>query len=380
MIKFILLLLVLCAAVVQAQTFRDFRNRLRQAPESSRPALIDSFMNAAEKFPLVESDTVVHYLFRGNAASVRLAGDVNHWQPVSRLRRLPGTDLWLYSDTLPAAARLDYKLVLDRDIWILDPLNPDTIPSGYGPNSELAMPDYRPAPEIRYRPDIHHGTLADTLFPSRILGNSRMVKVYLPPGYRNSAQRYPLILFHDGLEYLSLAKAKNVLDNLIADGRIRPLIAVFVPPVNRTPEYAGELKDEFAAFIMEELLPWVDARFRTSRQASERAMIGASNGGNISLWIALRYPGSFGHVAAQSSRVEEGIRQMLAKQPDLQMDFYLDMGTYDIPQLIPQIRGFQHLLAAEGYRYRYFEYPEGHSWGNWRAHLDTALEMFFPLK
>jgi len=62
----------------------------------------------------------------------------------------------------------------------------------------------------------------------------------------------------------------------------------------------------------------------------------------------------------------------------LDLQFYLDLGTYDIAQLILLVRSFIPILQAKGYSYEYIEYHEGHSWGNWRAHIDNALEMFFP--
>jgi enterochelin esterase-like enzyme len=62
----------------------------------------------------------------------------------------------------------------------------------------------------------------------------------------------------------------------------------------------------------------------------------------------------------------------------LDVKLYLDLGTYDIPMLIPLVRDFIPILQAGGYTYRYQEYHEGHSWGSWRTHIDDALEMFFP--
>jgi len=61
----------------------------------------------------------------------------------------------------------------------------------------------------------------------------------------------------------------------------------------------------------------------------------------------------------------------------LKLKLYLDLGTYDIPELIPPVRSFIPVLQSKGYPYLYYEYHEGHSWGNWRAHIDNALEFFF---
>jgi enterochelin esterase family protein len=167
-----------------------------------------------------------------------------------------------------------------------------------------------------------------------------MQRIYLPPDYATSSRHYPVILFHDGLEYVSLASANNVLDYLIHHQRIAPLMAVFVPPVHRTPEYAGDLKPQFTAFIVQELLPWLDRRFRTRPDAQSRATLGASNGGNIALWLGLQHPEVFGHIAAQSSNVEPAIATGFQNRPVAEQQFYLDIGTYDIPILIPRVKNF----------------------------------------
>jgi enterochelin esterase family protein len=240
------------------------------------------------------------------------------------------------------------------------------------------MPEYIPAPEILSYPDIPHGTIQDTLFHSNSLGNTRRVRIYLPPGYDAGDQQYGTALFHDGLEYISLANANNVLDYLIYHRRIEPVIAVFVPPVNREPEYVGDQQAAFTTFIITELLPFVDSEYRTLTDPAHRATLGASNGGNIALWLGYSHPEVFGRIAAQSSNVQTSISSGLHDGPVLDLQFYLDIGTYDIPELPPLVHNLKDILDQRGYIYRYREYPEGHSWGNWRAHIDNALEMFFP--
>lgn len=371
---------ILCLTTLgQAQTFNDFINRLNASPPQDRPAIVDSFMTAAGNFPYIEFDTLAHFIYRGNANTVTVPGDANGWDPASYpMHSVSATDFWYHSHIFESDARLDYKFVLNGNNWILDPLNPYTVIGGYGPNSELRMPAYVMPPEIEFYPGIPHGTLQDTVMYSEHLGNSRQIRVYTPPGYDSSEESYPVILFHDGLEYISLASADNVLDYLIHQQRIAPVIGVFVPPVNRTDEYAGNLMDEFSAFITGEVIPWVDSRFRTLISPEHRATLGASNGGNISLWLGLHHSDVFGKIAAQSSNVVSAIAEGYESGPFLDLQFYLDLGTYDIAALIPRVRNFVEILEARDYPYLYYEYHEGHSWGNWRAHIDNALEMFFP--
>jgi len=361
------------------QTFQDFLNQVYSSPDSLRTSIVNTYVAAHPVSPILEADTMAHFYYRGAVATVSVPGDANSWNPNTFLMsRIPPTDFWYYSETFESDARLDYKYVLNGSTWILDPRNPRTVLGGFGPNSELQMPGYLPAPEIFFYPGIPHGSLSDTIFYSPSLGNSRTVRVYTPPFYSASLDSFPVVLVHDGLEYVNLANANNVLDYLIQEQRIVPMIAVFVPPVNRAAEYSGSQQNQFTTFIVNELMTVIDQRYRTRRDPTQRALLGASNGGNISLWIGYSHPEQFGNIAAQSSNIQTSISSGFQSSPLLPLKLYLDLGTYDIAQLIPLVRNFVPILQNRGYPYRYIEYHEGHSWGNWRAHIDNALEYFFP--
>ena len=373
-----LLLLTLVVSTTHAQHFQDFLNRVYPASEDRRTAIVDSFMAVHPTLPFIEQDTMVHFIYRGSATSVTVPGDANGWDGNAfPMTNIAGTDFWYRTQIFEADARLDYKFVINRGTWILDPRNPFQITGGFGPNSELRMPRHPAAPEILYYPDIPHGALRDTIFFSPALGNSRTIRVYTPPGYESSSDSLPMILFHDGLEYVSLANANNVIDYLIWKRRIPPILAVFVPPVNRTQEYVSSQINQFSTFIVSELLPYIDQRYRTRRTPASRAVMGASNGGNISLWLGYNYPQVFGKVGAQSSNIIGQISDGFRSTSRRALKLYLDLGTYDIAMLIPLVRNFVPILQSNAYTYRFREYHEGHSWGNWRAHLDEALEFFF---
>lgn len=360
-----------------AQNFSELVFRVNTAPEQRRQFLVDSFLTIVPGYPFIEADTLVHYLYTGNAEEVALAGDANNWSATSSpLQRLSTTSLWYRSERYETDARLDYKLIVDKN-WILDPRNPLTISGGYGPNSELRMPGYLPPPEIQPQQHIPAGSIVDTQFTSSALQNTRDARIYLPAGYDQSNERYPVVLFHDGPDYLSLARAATVLDNLIAERRIPPCIAVFLPAVNRSEEYAGAQRAAFAAFVVEEVMAAVDRSYRTRTEAQARAVVGASNGGNIALYTAMRYPQCFGNAGGQSSNIITEIRDTFRDGPVLPLRLYLDLGTYDIPVLLTIVRGFVPILQDRGYDYLYREHHEGHSWGNWRAHIDDILEFFF---
>ncbi|MCI0514125.1 T9SS type A sorting domain-containing protein [candidate division KSB1 bacterium] len=362
-----------------AQQFDAFLQRIQRLPDSLKQASADSYLQKLPGYPWIEQETVAHFLLRKSATSVTIPGDANGWDPQAfNMRRITNTNWWYYTQIFEPDARLDYKFVLNGTNWILDPKNPYQVAGGFGPNSELRMPAYQPAPEINFYPDIPHGTIFDTTFASVNLGNSRRIRIYVPPGYPAQIDSLGLILFHDGLEYISLAQSERVLDYLLSKGEIQPVLGVFVPPINRTAEYAGHLKTQFTNFIVNELLPWLNSRYRIYRAANWHATLGASNGGNIALHLGWKHPEIFGNIAAQSSNVEQEISAGFQTQPRRQQKFYLDIGTYDIQVLIPLVRNLRQVLIAKEYPLHYAEFHEGHSWGNWRAHIDEALKFFFP--
>ena len=369
-------------SIFAQSNFQNFISSLYSAPNDSiKMKMIDSFMVVAraQGIPYIE-DTIANFIYRGSGSNIYLSGDFNGWSSsADKLNRVYGTNFFFISKIFERDARLDYKFIVDGN-WILDPNNPKTCPGGFGPNSELAMPDYIQPVEIKFYPDIPHGTLRDTTFYSSILNNSRTIRVYLPPNYESTTDSFPMILMQDGLEYISLASMHNVLDYLIAHNKIDPVIGVFVPPVNRTPEYAGNQINSFKNFIVQELLPYIRSRYKIKSGPENCAVAGASNGGNISLYLALNHPEIFGNVAAQSSNVISSISEGFQNNPKLNLKVYLDIGKYDIALLIPLVRNLKSILQSKGYELIYREYNEGHSWGNWRAHIDDYLTFFFPKK
>ncbi|MCB0275151.1 MAG: right-handed parallel beta-helix repeat-containing protein [Calditrichaeota bacterium] len=362
--------------------FRAFATRVEGAPINDRSAVVDSFMAANPVAPFVEEQTFAYFLYRGSANSVNVPGDANGWNGSAfPMTRLSTTNLWYYQAVLEPDARLDYKLVINGSNWILDPLNPRQVQGGFGPNSELAMPGYVDPPEILFNPNIAHGTRRDTTVASGILGNSRTVSVYLPPQYYSAAaDSFPIMLFHDGGEFINLASAINVLDNLIAQRRIDPVVGIFVPPVNRDAEYALGQRFGYEQFIVNELMPALDARLRIRRSPDQRAMLGISYGGLITTQICYNRAEAFGLSAPMSPSYwanDGAVYNSVINGPVKDISWYLDWGTYE-PGIMIDAQAFQENLANMGYGVTWNEWHEGHSWGNWRAHIDLALETFFP--
>lgn len=368
---------VLCACSLGAQSFREFVQRVEALPAAQRSATTDSFLLAQKRFPPV-ADTTAMFVYQGTANVVTVAGDHSGWAQKDSMRNIAGTTFWYCIKTFPRDARLDYKYVVNGSTWVLDAKNPKQVSGGFGPNSSLEMPDYSAPEEIVSRSTVAKGRFIDTTFGSGSIAK-RTVRMYLPPGFDASSARFPVVLFHDGLDYWNLGSVGTILDNLIADKKIMPLIAVFVPAQDRVPEYRTTKRDAYMSFICDTVMGYVQRRFPTIESPRFRAVIGASDGGHCALYQGVMRPDVFGNIGAQSSNVTSLITDRLKADPRLTTDFHLDIGMFDIPQLIPLVRNLRSLLDTRQYAHAYKEVNEGHSWGNWRARVGAILMRFFPL-
>ena len=277
-------------------------------------------------------------------------------------------------------ARIDYRFEKNLNLF-LDPRNPRVCPNAFGGNSELVMPNYVDAPEIFYYPEIPHGLLVDTTITSIALGNSRSIKIYLPPEYNiQVTDSFGVALFNDGFDFINFAKAQNVFDYLIHKKRIKPLIGIFVPPVERDSEYAEGKTIQYENFIVNELTPYIDSRFRTKKEPNQRAMIGISYGGLITTQICYKHPDCFGLAGLYSASYKVNSMQVFSTVlhgSKKEIKWYMDCGTFE-PTILRTLFELRDSLINKGCDVTWRQWHEGHSWGSWRAHLDNALEYFFP--
>lgn len=387
-----LFLLITGCDLSRFSTFSGILVTVESMPPEKRQELLDQLMPQFQEYPIVESDTIVYFIARGQFDSLFVSGDFNEYSSAQdRLSNLEGTDLWYCRKTFPRDARFDYLFVHNGSEWKLDPLNNRQMYSGYGPKSDLRMPGFIPNPVENLVGKIAHGQLIDDKIESKFLGEKRDVRVYLPPGYNDSGStKYRVMVFHDGMEFDTVAYTTKTIDFLIANNKIKPFIALFTPPVKRTAEYAGRhfigyeghtppdvsLQNEYVRFITIEVMEYLKERYPISDEQGTHAIMGASFGGNISLVIGLNHPEIFGHVAAFSTAVQPNLTG-LVKSTKIPVQIYMTMGNYDLERLIPPYRDFERLLIKEGYDVESVWVNDGHTWGHWRSLQTYPIEKFF---
>lgn len=355
------------------------------------PEAIDRFLES-HQFPIVE-DSGVTFVFRGAADEVLL----QHWifglpsaQPFHRIER---TDLWYFHLQLPAESRVEYKFEVMRNgsrEWILDPLNPRVAHDPFGANSVCHGPGYERPDWTLPDPKVRQGSLETFSLRSRALRGVRRFRLYVPARFR-ARRRYPLLVVHDGNDYLRYAQLRTVLDNLIQRFEVSPLIVAFTQPGERLREYGADPRH--SEYLAEELIPYLEERYPLLPDPGARGLMGASFGAVASLCAAVEYPGFFGRLLIQSGSfvfadigwhrrgrefdsVARFMNRFRRNPPRVSEKVFVSCGTYE--PLIYENRSLVPLLQKSGMEVRYVETRDGHNWENWRDRSRDAFSWLFP--
>jgi len=290
----------------------------------------------------------------------------------------------------PPDARLDYLLIVDGK-EITDPLNKRITPSGYGPHSEVIMPQFIPDTTRYFRADVPHGSIDSIMFISKEKEISpRPVKIYKPSGY-DTLTAIPSLYVMNGFKAIEFMSFTNVLDNLIADKKIRPVIAVFLDYVSDDKSLFLDSNDRLTKILCDELVSLIDRIYKVSTSPHDRAITGISAGGHFSIITAFNRPDIFLNAAGQSANITEELMDAMKSASDnkkhlKEYHIYFDVGIYDLPTASLDDHTFltaNRLLYKEiknaGFNYRYHEYNDGHQWAGWRERTDDILIYFFAM-
>lgn len=376
--------------------------------------------------PIIESvpgdpdDALFTFIWHAEPGQVALNTLFNGWFPLHAQRgfdpftRLGDSNVWYTSYTLPRTAQIRYELVApkgwhaspDRATYFTmddkeyetfhDPLNPDLIDWNGSVVSHAQGPDATTSVYLERRNDVPAGVLENLDVESRILGNKRTVRVYLPPGYQRDRSDYGLLLAYDGNQYTTAVPTPMILDNMIAAKAIPPVIAVFMESPDRDVEFPPN--DDFQEFVATELVPQVRAHYRISRDPSRNAVLGSSYGGLAAVYTGLLHPELFGNVISQSGsfawappskdapppgQVPPSFRginpdggyliKRVAETPRETLRFYLDAGLWEGGGMLFSNRLMRSVLIGKGYEVTYRETPGTHSSYYWMLRLPDGL-------
>ena len=328
------------------------------------------------------------------ADNVWVAGGPSGVDPVDRLMRRARDGWWEREYELPRDVRTLYWFARtptpSGGDLMADPLNPRTHLYARDPDdpddedlvaSVLELADAAPLRWSLRDDTVPCGDVAEHLLASERLGNERRVYLYTPPAY-NAARAYPLVVCFDGyaFQHDAYVPLPTVLDNLIAAGAIRPVVAVLPDSLDHETRMRElVLHEPFVDFVAEELLPWASDRLSFTDDPAQTLVTGSSAGGLAATFCALRRPDRFGLVLSLSGSVQFGLADEFVRSDRLPLRFYLDAGVFEtVPYraLAPTVHANRHLrdvLVAKGYDVTYREFPGAHDYIWWRETVADGL-------
>jgi enterochelin esterase-like enzyme len=355
-------------------------------------AAVDRFL-ATHDVPIVEGRHCT-FLFRGEADEVHLAQRILGLPSRLPMRRIYATTLWYIVLKVPDGSRINYQLEVRRGDHVErfnDALNHKLSHSPFGAISVCFSRGYV-TPEWTFPDDsAPPGELTEFVVDSRAMQRENPVTIYLPARFRRT-ESYPLLVVHDGGEFLQYAAAKVVLDNLMHRREIADMVVAFLNPKDRLTEYANS--PAHARFLTHELLSKLETEFPLVGDRSGRGLLGASFGAIASLSTAYRSPrtygslvfmsGSFVHADAGTDHGGGHVFDPVVKFVNRYRDrprrvadrLFVSCGTYEL--LIIPNRSIVPVFEAAGMDVRYVEARDGHTWENWRDRLRDALTWVSP--
>ena len=254
--------------------------------------------------------------------------------------------------------------------------------------------------------EVPHGSLSKVWYESPTLNLTRRMYVYTPPGYENSSDSYPVLyLLHgsggDEDAWSTLGRTCQILDNLIAQARAKPMIVV-MPNGNETqagtpgeiPTMAAQAGAagvpgmggaRFAASLVSDIVPYIENNYRVVANKDNRAIAGLSMGGGHTIMVTTSNPGLFSYIGVFSSGPREGYRveyddnfksEMAALERSGVTLYWVGCGVDDAVAETGA-KNLVETLEEYGFNYYYRESTGGHTWANWRIYLSELAPLLF---
>lgn len=355
--------------------------------------------------PEVHDDNTVTFRIKAPGADkVQVTGD---FFPAGKIRTAGlvknSGGMWVYTTPAPLESELySYTFSVDS-LRITDPANVYQIRDVGTVSNIFIIPGGRG--DLYSVNDVPHGTVSKVWYDSPSLEIKRRLTVYTPAGYEEGGKRYPVFYLLHGMggdenAWAEQGRAVQILDNLIAAGKVEPMIVVMpngnaseeaapgetsrglIPPTIKLPK---TMEGSFEA-AFPEIVNFMDSHYRTIADKSHRAIAGLSMGGYHSLHISKEYPDMFDYVGLFSAAImpakdvespvysdfEKKLKVQFEKKPAL---YWIAIGDKDF--LYEANKDFRKILDSNSCPYEYFETGDGHIWKNWRLYLTKFLPRLF---
>ena len=404
--------------------YEDAANRsprivaLREQLEAGERGAADAFWAtvAAQGTPLVEAIAgtddafLVTFLWRGTSATRNVLlsrGRFTFQHPPQNhlFAHIDNTDVWFKTFQLPTGTRFTYRLSENDPLGSLpvgdwarseryNPLNPHRernlpgVPEDQW-RSLVELPGAPPQPWLLTRADVPTLTLNRHRVSSTILRNERDVLVYTPPGYRTDGPAYPTVYLLDAEDPGGPIFSPTIVENLMHDGKIPGVVVVRIASPTLAARSAEQsCRADYSAFLSQELMPFVAARYHITKDPARTVIGGQSLGGLAATCAGLMHPDRFGLLLVQSGSFwwmpggqtePNWVAREFLRSPRLPLRFYLEAGRFEVDlagrggNILETTRHLRDVLFAKGYDVHYQEFVGDHEWVNWRGTLADGL-------
>ena len=372
------------------------------------------FNSASVQSPVVNADgTVTFNLFAPKAVKVEVTGDFLPEQSnVAALTEGPN-GVWSYTTGKLAPEMYSYTFNIDGMTGVKDPANVYVNRDIISFTNIFIVSDEKGDKGDLYRVnEVPHGNLSKVWYNSPTLKMQRRMTVYTPAGY-DKGKNYPVMyLLHgaggDENAWSELGRAAQIMDNLIATGKAKPMIVV-MPNGNTDcqaapgewsrgmyqPSFMGSVNQRPIATMDEsfmDIVKYIESHYKVAKGKKNRAICGLSMGGGHSFATSKRYPDAFNYVGLfsaglniggernksfyellqQNKEVQQQLSRLFSAKPAL---YWIAIGKTDF--LYQQNADLRRYLDEKGYKYEYVETDGGHIWRNWRIYLTMFAQKIF---
>jgi len=360
--------------------------------------------------PEINADHTVTFRIQApDAKIVNVTGSLDGelaFAPITYGMQKGNDGMWTFTTPVLPSEFYRYHFTVDS-VRTVDPANANAI-RDVGDISNVFLIEDGIADQYRVN-DVPHGSVTYRWYDSP--GNNKMRKlaVYTPPGYENSTEKYPVLYLLHGVggdeeAWLGSGRESQIMDNLIAQGKARPMIVVmpngnvsqeaapgegvqgFVKPIFMLPHTMdGKFEETFI-----DIMTFIEDSYRTIETKGGRAIAGLSMGGFHTANISMYYPNTFDYVGLFSSAlgvrptgnatspVYQNVDEKLKRQMDNGYKLYwMGIGVDDMPMIYNGNRDFREKMDDMGMKYEYVETAGGHTWNNWRHYLSIFVQQIF---
>lgn len=356
--------------------------------------------------PLVENDALyadyvwITLFYRDSTANKNISFEVfgiysEYRFGDMKMHRLKNTDIYYRSYMIPNDLCFSYRFIVEdtltkQNYKTSDKYNQNTIPTGEKREYSYSVLDLKPDKSNWYTKRNHNinGRIDTIQYTDNIVHKNRNIYVYLPPTYDNARKKpYPVIYLFDAFIYLNRIEVHNVLDNLIHEGKIEPMVAVLFGTYSNTRKVLLPINFEFKEEFISKILPLIRANYNTSLNPKDNLIGGMSYGGLAATFIAFYHPEIFGKVLGQSAsfwrdialtdKFENEIRQdwminQMLKEDKKPIRIFLDWGLQE-NMVLGSNRKMIRVLNQKKYKFNYIEFNGWHDWANSRNTFPIGL-------